>query len=204
MSQQMSLSQRLDRAQGSSESTVTPLSQLTLEQLATERIQFGQKHLNKTFEEVWQSDPQWVKFVVNRYQDSTKEAHARFMHYVHLQLQEVEQGHHQNPVRPRTQVQHRPQGYMWPQPKPKAKAKPMAQPGYEVPIYDLLEDEELLEVEDQSGTYLPETMETHLIAGQEQTQSRIQNIEIALSQIVQHLGSNVVNGSMPNGDESNQ
>ena len=93
---------------------------------------------------------------------------------------------------------------MVPQPKPKAKAKSMAQQGYEVPIFDLLEDEELLEVEDQSGTYLPETMETHLIAGQEQTQSRIQNIEIALSQIVQHLGSNMVNGSMPNGDESNQ
>ena len=62
------------------------LSHLTLEELSAEKIKFGEKHQGANMEHVWKTDPEWIKFMVNRYETSVKPEHRRLMKFVELKL----------------------------------------------------------------------------------------------------------------------
>ena len=64
------------------------LDQATLEDLSQEVITFGQAHMNQTYEQAWE-DQEWVQFMVKRYQNSSKEAHVRFIKFVELKVNQV-------------------------------------------------------------------------------------------------------------------
>jgi hypothetical protein len=80
-----SLSQRLLQMQTHVAIQVEDLSHLTLEELHTEAISFGQKHRGQSFQETWK-DQEWVSWMVSHYGHSTKTSHRRFLRYVELKL----------------------------------------------------------------------------------------------------------------------
>ena len=94
---------------------------LTLEELQGETVTFGQKFNGSSFEETWQ-DQEWVQFMISRYQNSGKEAHKRYMKYVELKIEALEQSQMVVPRQTQGGGQGRPQG------KAKAAAKTFAAP----------------------------------------------------------------------------
>ena len=96
-------------------SDLASLDHLTLEELATETIAFGQKYKGHQYQDTWQ-DQEWIQFMVSRYQNSSKEEHRRFLKYVELQVSAIEQGQGTAPVSSQTVIA----------PRAKPKVKPMA------------------------------------------------------------------------------
>lgn len=183
------LSQRLRQAVGPPEAFQEDLSGWTLEMLRNETVTFGNKNVNRTYEDVWNHDQQWVGFMVSRYQTSQKAEHRKFMRYVELKVEEIENNQAQRPVLRNNRGG--PSMAM----QSKAKAKPKAR-GYQSPPtiegLDLSGDEDDTELGfDQS--YM-EIMNPEMGALQE----RMGFMETALQQIMQHMG---VNGRNPTGAE---
>ena len=117
----MSLSQRLRQLQIPSTLEPVPVDHLTLTELSSEVVTFGQKFNGRTFEDTWQ-DQEWVQFMISRYQKSPKEAHRRYMRYVTLKVESMEQS---QGVIPRTNPG---SASLRPQAKVKAMAKTFAAP----------------------------------------------------------------------------
>ena len=161
---------------------VEDLSHLTLADLSSEKVNFGQKHSGKTYAEAW-SDQEWVNFMVTRYSQSTKLTHRRFLRYVELKLEQHEQQQIGIPMIPADSV---PVDPTLPVPKaktgPKAKAKSLASTS---PVYlPDMEGEWAVE----PGPYPSTTMtsgstEMDVLALQE----RVLNMENALMRVVRHL-----------------
>ena len=93
----MSMSQRLSKLYQEVTVKGEDLSHLTLEELSAEKIKFGEKHQGATMEHVWRTDPEWIRFMVNRYETSVKPEHQRLMKFVELKLKYHEEN--QLPVR---------------------------------------------------------------------------------------------------------
>lgn len=110
-----SLSNRLRALQIPATTTVESLEHLRLEDLAGETILFGQKHQGRTYLEAWE-DQEWAQFMINRYQGSTEESHRRFLRFVELKIEQLEQAQTVLPPHQPLSGQNR----------PKAQAKPMA------------------------------------------------------------------------------
>ena len=85
----MSLSNRLKNLQQVDHSTLSDLSQLTLDDLHQEKVTFGEKHMGKTFQEVWK-DQNWIHFVASRYGKSAKAAHRLLIRYIELMVEHHE------------------------------------------------------------------------------------------------------------------
>ena len=171
----MSLSQRLRAIQISAAMPLVSLDQATLEDLSQEVITFGQAHMNQTYEQAWE-DQEWVQFMVKRYQNSSKEAHVRFIKFVELKVNQIESL--QEPVMPATRAS----GAVMPTAKPKAAPKSM---GRRQPVPDSEVDWDV-----EPEMYDPLTMSSHQSASTEEfvaLQQRVLKMEQALTSVVQHL-----------------
>ena len=87
----MSLCSRLKNLQQVDHSSLSDLSQLSLDDLHQEKVAFGEKHQGKTFQEVWKTDQSWIQFVAGRYNKSPKTAHRLLIRYIELMLDHHEE-----------------------------------------------------------------------------------------------------------------
>lgn len=171
---------RLRRAQVPQEAFTAPLDQWDLSMLRQERIACGTKHYNKTFEQVWHQDQQWVIFIIQRYSTSEKVEHKRFVKFVELMLDEVEGNRTQRPVLPRANLPTMAAGSPYPdQPLPDHR----------------LDESDDWELEPIVPSYQP-TMNSETAATQTAMQERILFLESTLQQVIQHVGTmnSVTNG----------
>jgi hypothetical protein len=186
----MSLLARLKAVQTEVEVPLTDLSQLTLAELKTEVVSFGQKHQGETYETAWE-DQGWINFMVSKYGTSKVLSHRRLIRFVELMVEHHERTSTRVPVLPppesvaggyaligelsrRRSIRAR----------AKAKAMSTVPSGVTEPIP--LDQEEELEFEMfNQGT----TATTPLHQDPEFTalQDRILNMENALGRVIKHL-----------------
>ena len=95
----MSLLARLKAVQTEVEVPLTDLSQLTLSELKTEVVSFGQKHAGETFETAWE-DQSWINFMVAKYGTSKVLSHRRLIRFVELMVEQHERTSTRVPVLP--------------------------------------------------------------------------------------------------------
>ena len=89
----MSLLARLKAVQTEVEVPLTDLSQLTLAELKTEVVSFGQKHAEETFETAWE-DQSWINFMVAKYGTSKVLSHRRLIRFVELMVEATRKDQH--------------------------------------------------------------------------------------------------------------
>ena len=182
-----SLSQRLAQMQTQVAVQVEDLSQVTLEELSPELVDFGQKHRGQSFQETWK-DQEWVSWMVKHYGASTKTAHRRFLRYVELKLDHHEAHQLPIPVIPQDSLPMTASNVRGsakadgPSPRmiaAKAKTRPLSQSSVHPP--DMEDAGWALE----PGTYTHETMSSdHSV---EAMQQRMLHLENALSRVIHHL-----------------
>lgn len=170
------LGRRLRAAQMPQEAFQEDIGSWTMDMLQHETVAFGTKHVNRTFEDVWNMDQGWVGFVVQRFSKSEKMEHKKFIRFVELKLDEIESQRAQRPVLRRA-----------PLPVGASKAAPKPKAGYQRPTASELtvptSDDEDIEL--VTETYSAQIM-TQEMAGM---QERMQSIEGALQQVIQHLSA---------------
>ena len=85
-------SQRLAKAQANVASPVEgePIGHLSLPELKKMTMDFGKAHVGKTFLEVWQSEPTWIKWFLAHYASSSKVEHRRMIRFIQLMIEEAE------------------------------------------------------------------------------------------------------------------
>ena len=66
MSNQLTLSQKNAREQDGR----TEVEAMTMAQLSKERVTFGAKYVNYTYQHMWDNHPDWIQFMVDRYANS--------------------------------------------------------------------------------------------------------------------------------------
>ena len=188
----MSLSQRLRRVQGPPVNIEMPsLSHLTLEDLSQEIVTFGQKYMGCHFRDTWE-DQEWVQFMVSRYGKSPKESHRRYLRYVELKVEALEESQETIPLRSN------PQGVL----RSHAKAKAMAR-HIGTPINTSLPDGEA------DWDIAPEMYASQTIADQniyttedmEAIQQRMLNMENALSRVIRHIEDQAMMSQLSRGPE---
>ena len=143
----MSLSQRLRNLQIPAMAATESLDHLTLEVLSSEVVSFGQKYSGSTYADTWQ-DQEWVHFMINRYQNSQKEAHRRYLKFVELKIESLEQTQMIIPREPSAKSR--------PVSKAKAMAKHIATPS----VISSLDGETEWDIEPE--TYGPVITESHV------------------------------------------
>lgn len=101
MPTQSTLSQRLNRVQErvTTNAGNRRLQDISLDEMDNFVVMFGERHRNRRFIEVWESDQNWINFVVKRYESSEKPAHKELMHYINLKVERAELS--QTPLPPR-------------------------------------------------------------------------------------------------------
>ena len=172
-----SLQQRLRRVQETQPARALPdLSHLTMEDLATEVITFGQKYVGCHFQDTWE-DQEWVQFMVSRYQRSSKESHRKYIRYVELKIESMEQS--QMTVPPRAN----PTRVLRSQPKAKAMAHPSGTPT----STSLPDGEEDWDFEPEM--LAASTTPPHIYTSEdmEAIQQRMLHMEGALSRVIRHI-----------------
>lgn len=92
MPAQSSLSQRLSHIQENKSTNAgnRSLSSISLDEMDNFVVMFGERNRNRRFIDVWESDQEWISFVVKRYESSQKAAHKELMHYVNLKVERAE------------------------------------------------------------------------------------------------------------------
>lgn len=168
---------RLRAAQVPQESFAENVAEWNLAMLRQERIAFGTKHYNKTYEEVWYLDQQWVIFIVQRYATSQKPEHKKFIRYVELMLDDVEGERIQRPALPRANLTP-----LAAQSKAAAKAKAKAAAGSPYPNHMFEEDDAELELEPIGLSYTPITT-----SDVNAMQDRIVFLESTLQQVINQV-----------------
>ena len=184
-----SLSQRLRLLNLPQGEATAPVDHLTLEELQNEVVTFGQKHTGSTFEDTW-TDQEWVHFMINRYSKSQKESHKRYLKYVELKIESLEQS---QMVIPRSSQGG---GHGRPQSKAKAAAKTCAAPSV---ISSQGESEWAI----PSEMYEPEIMNQQPLPATEDwmaMQSRMLNMENALTRVIRHLEDQIHQDLIPDPD----
>jgi hypothetical protein len=205
----MSLSLRLKGIQSKAEPSPNDLAHLTLQDLENETVDFGRKNCGRSYQEIWNSDQEWVTFMVDRYGKSHNLSHRKFLRYVELMVQHHEEN--QMPV-----VVHQGQGYVGgsghaegpssakTMAKPKAKAKVGAAPNtglMESIHFPSLEEDLLEETEMYNSLTMvpaPVSQDPEFVA----MRDRLMNLENALTKVVNHLetqaleNANQIHGSM--------
>jgi len=193
----MSLAQRLQRVQEKIEVPLAELEPMSIHQMEQLTINFGNTHKGKTYKEMWEKEQQWISWFVGHYGRSTKKDHRLFNRYVECMVERAEMSGHRVPVLPseRDLDPHTGKGYGKKSPTPKAltaKTKGKAQPPIgEIPeeaLNDmqqlvnqgLIDPDEALEMESFEMIQEPSPAIGHL-------ESRMLNLENALSRVIQHL-----------------
>ena len=84
--------QRLSRVQASvvNASELEPIGHLSLAELKATPMTFGKAHLGKTYEEIWVSEPQWIKWLMGHYSTSSKTDHRKMIRFIQLKMEESE------------------------------------------------------------------------------------------------------------------
>ena len=185
-----SLSQRLKQLQTAVEPTQHDFSHLSLQQLEETQIDFGQSHVGKKYQEMWQSHQDWVAWFTNRYEKSGKKSHQKFLHYVQIKVEKAELEGTTVPVRSggtSTVTQ------LTTKAKTMPKKKTTAPPAEQVAVWDAAEEEFELypdEIEMGLSAIGTEGNQQEVI----QLEHRMQHVETTLSQIV-NLLENLQQGS---------
>ena len=172
----MSLSQRLRNLQIPAAARATEsLDHLTLEDLSSEVVSFGQKHSGSTYADTWQ-DQEWVHFMINRYQNSQKEAHRRYLKFVELKIESLEQTQMIIPREPSAKSR--------PVSKAKAMAKNIATPS----VISSLDGETDWDIDPETyGPVITASHVTPLAEDVQAMQQRMLNLENALTKVIHHL-----------------
>ena len=76
-----------------------------IQELENETVDFGRKNCGRSYQEIWNTDQEWVTFMVDRYGKSHNLSHRKFLKYVELMVQ-----HHKENQMP--MVVHQGQGYV--------------------------------------------------------------------------------------------
>jgi hypothetical protein len=120
----MALSKRLQQMQQEPELTKMDFTHLSMSELEASKLDFGQKHLGKTYAQVWKEDQPWVTWVVQHYEKSLKPAHQKFMYYVTAKVERAELMGEKIPVKVQGETTKDPPRTLM---MPKAKARPHVQ-----------------------------------------------------------------------------
>eukprot|EP00435_Cladocopium_sp_Y103_P019828 s1610_g4.t2 len=155
------------------------LEHLTLEDLSSEVVTFGQKFNGSTFADTWQ-DQEWVQFMIARYQKSGKESHQRYMRFVELKIESLEK---EQMVLPRASVANVSR-------LPAGKSKAMAKSIATASVISSLDGEGDWEIGDmEPERYNPVTMEIrpHMNEDVAALQQRMLNMEDALTRVIRHI-----------------
>ena len=176
-----SLSQRLRMLQVPSTQPVESLDHLSLEELNVEPVAFGQKHLGKQFQDTWE-DQEWVSFMINRYQNSTKDAHRRYIKWVELKIESMERA---QMVIPRSSQGGG--GRAGAKPKPMAKSLATPSPTCSLvgePEWDMEPEMYASLTMGQIANPQPEEMAA--------MQERMLNLENALTRVIHHMETQAI------------
>jgi hypothetical protein len=74
---------RLQRLQADMPATETEsVDHLSLEVLQNEKVKFGKAHLGKSYAELWETAPEWVKWFLVHYQGSSNVEHKKVIRYI--------------------------------------------------------------------------------------------------------------------------
>ena len=134
------------------------IDHLTLEQLKAEKVKFGKSHMGKSYAEVWETAPDWVRWFFNHYHTSQNVEHRKVIKFIKMMIEEGESmtatGVNQMPVMPKAKAT--PKSLM-----AAPKSRPMSHT-----------DGPIEEMPHQSMHYMEE---------------RMANLENALNQILVHL-----------------
>ena len=172
-----SLSQRLRSLQIPASTVLENLDHLRMEDLAMETISFGQKHLGHPYQEAWE-DQEWVHFMINRYQGSNKESHRRFLKYVELKIEEMENAQTVVPPRQNTSQINRAKA------RPKPGAKSMATPS----LISLQDGDDDWDVEAEMFVPVTTGYATSPMTEEVQAlQTRMLSMENALTRVIRHI-----------------
>lgn len=183
-----SWSQRLSKVQAHMPAAdQETLDGLKLSDIKDTPVTFGKTHLGKTHEEVWRSDPEWVKWFMSHYQKSTRTEHRLMIKFIHLKVEESEAGEVNNPP-----VCAKPKGL------PKslaAKAKSMPSPSnhWQLPVDPEIEAFEMM----SEGPMPPHPETTELAENVHALQERMLNLENAMQRMIA-LMSQSANNQMQN------
>jgi hypothetical protein len=136
----MALSKRLQQMQQEPELTKMDFTHLSMSELEASKLDFGQKHVGKTYAQVWTEDQPWVTWVVQHYEKSLKPAHQKFMYlYVTAKVERAELMGEKIPVKAQAEATKNPPRTLM---MPKAKARPHVQQDHqEMPTMHSWEEE---------------------------------------------------------------
>ncbi|CAL1135967.1 unnamed protein product [Cladocopium goreaui] len=163
---------RVQEAQLSEETEEIP--DVSLEILKMETLTFGQTYVGRTYEELWNQHPSWIKWFYQHYKNSTKAAHKRVIMFIEKRIAEAELS---GPVTSQSPVTPAPKSLAAPKvmpTQPKAKSMPRSSAEEEI------EPELLME----PGNPWPATEDRLMMHG---LQQRVLNMENAIHQILSHL-----------------
>eukprot|EP00435_Cladocopium_sp_Y103_P050906 s125_g15.t1 len=162
--------QRLQRLQANKPAKeLENIDHMTLDMLKSETVKFGKAHQGKTYEAVWESSPEWIKWFFQHYEASENIEHRKVIRFTKLMIQDAEGQGSVNPQLP-----------MMPKSKagPKSlacKSRPATQP-------------EMINSAAQMSAATGPWVETENQSMQmAQMQDRMANLENALHQILVHL-----------------
>lgn len=178
------LQARLTRALGASQTRSEEISmaafrELTLEQQGTYLITFGKTHRGRSYADIWEKEPGYVKWFQATYHASTKSEHQRFLHYVTRQVEHFEETAPSHQVTPMSA----PKSKAYPKPKP----APAQMPVTAQDLADLNAEESWEPVELEE--------ETHPVyADVAALQDRMMYLETALQEVIGHLRSSAQSG----------
>lgn len=180
------LANRLKKLQVMTSEPRPDFSHMSIQELEECQIDFGSKHLGDSFLHVWTSDQPWVMWLIQHYGNSKKSSHQKFLQFAEMKIERAELEGAAIPIsEPLTDkdLSWTSKGY-GKSSIPKAKAKSHAMGATVMPTlpHDVIE-----ELEDESFEVLP--LETEKDAEIQCLQARMLNIENALQQVIQHLGS---------------
>lgn len=178
-----SLAGRLRSLQRPETDDLPDLSELSMMDLERTVIDFGQKHLGKTFNQVWEEDQGWILWFTQHYGSSKKLSHRKMIKYIEGKLDHAEALGETIPVREPVGNQIPPSTMNLPvnmgaRPKAKAKAKSAAQTinlAEATPLEERVFD---LEMEAMSATSSTQV---------QNLENRMLNVEATLHTIVRHL-----------------
>eukprot|EP00435_Cladocopium_sp_Y103_P035554 s274_g9.t1 len=146
--------------------------QMSFEQLANQRISFGEAKINQKFQDVVEQDPKYTAWFVKKYEKSEKQAHQMFLHFINLYTERLELTLDVEPSAQITPLELR------------AKSKASRPEPFDVQSQDSWSDEDRASkpwsvVQEETSALMKEEMINQ--------KGRIENMETALTQISRQL-----------------
>eukprot|EP00434_Breviolum_minutum_P027646 symbB.v1.2.024453.t1/scaffold2319.1/size82456/2 len=175
----MALAKRLQQVQTKVNEPLPDFSKMSLAELENEPITFGTAHKGQSYQEVWHSDQAWILWFTQHYGQSKKASHRQFLHFVELMVERAELTQEAVPV-------YEPNKHLPPASKdsgkPYPKGKCMAKPSIPPAGSDETEEDDI-----PSQFDMVEFPNEPVNATIGHLESRMLNLENALSQVIHHL-----------------